>query len=122
MASTSSNVEGNSSIEVDVRFMLTQCECGELADVKITKSNKNNNRGRMYYTCKRQRCGSFLGWCKIASIHGYTSNTNATVEQFRLASRDGVGGEVNAKLEFMPWKFLFILAFILFTLVSTKVM
>ncbi|ONK64340.1 uncharacterized protein A4U43_C07F24680 [Asparagus officinalis] len=63
-----STVEGNSCVEVDIRFILKQCDCGELADVKITKSNKNNNRGRIYYSCKRQKCGSFLGWCKISSI------------------------------------------------------
>lgn len=51
---SSSTVDVNSTIEVDVRFMLKQCDFGELADVKITKSNKNNNCGRIYYLCKRQ--------------------------------------------------------------------
>ncbi|ONK75519.1 uncharacterized protein A4U43_C03F17740 [Asparagus officinalis] len=41
---SSSTVESNSCVEVDIRFILKQCECGEIADVKITKSNKNNNR------------------------------------------------------------------------------
>ncbi|KAM7524540.1 hypothetical protein LguiA_014442 [Lonicera macranthoides] len=58
---SSSTAEGNSNMEVDIRFMLKQCECGELAEVKITKSNKNNNRGRIYYSCKQRRCGTFLG-------------------------------------------------------------
>ncbi|KAM7502229.1 hypothetical protein LguiB_001133 [Lonicera macranthoides] len=53
-------MEVNSTIEVDVRFILKQCDCGELTNVKITKSNKNNNRGRIYYLCKRQR-SHFLG-------------------------------------------------------------
>ncbi|KAM7480481.1 hypothetical protein LguiA_028694 [Lonicera macranthoides] len=80
MAYSSSTVEGNSINEVDVRFVLKQCECGEVVDVKITKLNKNNNRGRMYYSCKRQRCGTFLGWCKISLIQVVLS-TVGTLEK-----------------------------------------
>ncbi|KAM7504734.1 hypothetical protein LguiB_003638 [Lonicera macranthoides] len=96
MASSSKNpVEGNSSMDVDIRFMLKQCECGEIADVKITKSNKNNNRGRIYYSCKRQRCGSFLGWCKVSS---FGEATNVIVPQEECStSRNLVVGELNTK-------------------------
>ena len=71
---SSLTVEGNTSIEIDIRFVIKDCLCGELADVKITHSNKNRNRGRMYYTCKMRKCGTFLGWCKIASIQQSLNN------------------------------------------------
>lgn len=58
---SSSTVEGNSSIEVYIIFILKQCECGEVADVKITKSNKNNNHGRIYTTSAK---GKYSHWCK----------------------------------------------------------
>ena len=96
----SSSMEVNSAIEVNVRFMLTQCDCGELADVKITKSNKNNNSGRIYYSCKRQRCNTFLGWCKISSIQ-QALNTIAVAEAF-CTSYDFVVGEVKSNHQMVP--------------------
>ncbi|KAM7513052.1 hypothetical protein LguiB_011927 [Lonicera macranthoides] len=91
----STTAGGDSSMEVDIRFMLKQCECGELADVKITKSNKNNNCGKIYCSCKRQMCGTFLGWCKISSIK-QASNIIAPPEECSTL-RNFVVGEVNTK-------------------------
>lgn len=115
---SSSIVDDNSTVDVDVRFLLKQCECGEIADVKITKSNKNNNRGRIYYSCKRQICGTFLGWCKISSIQR-PSNNIAVLEECST-SRASVVGEVHYKREIMPWKLLIILSFILSTFLAIK--
>ena len=38
------------------------CQCGDIADVRLTKSNENNNRGKLYFVCANGRCG-FRGWC-----------------------------------------------------------
>lgn len=115
---SSSTVEGNSNTVMDIRFMLRQCKYRELADVKIMKSNKNNNRGRIYYMCKRQRCGSFLGWYKV-SLMQYASNTICPQFEQSSISRDSVVGEVNAKRE-VPWKFLIAISFIFSTFLVIK--
>ncbi|ONK57678.1 uncharacterized protein A4U43_C09F2950 [Asparagus officinalis] len=109
---SSSTVEGNSCVEVDIRFILKQCDCGELADMKITKSNKNNNRGRIYYSCKRQKCGSFLGWCKISSI-----------EQIPFVIAPPEARELVVVREKVLWKWLTIIAFLLsFCLAMKEIM
>ncbi|KAM7468180.1 hypothetical protein LguiB_015742 [Lonicera macranthoides] len=121
MAYSSSTVEGNSSNEVDVRFVLKQCECGEVTDVKIAKSNKNNNRGRMYYSCKRQRCGTFLGWCNVSSIQ-VVSSTVGTLEECST-SRASIVGEPNTNNDLkVRWKFLIVLCLMLTTYFAVKVM
>ncbi|ONK62539.1 uncharacterized protein A4U43_C07F5130 [Asparagus officinalis] len=66
---SSSTVESNSCVEVDIRFILKQCECGEIADVKITKSNKNNNRD------------------EISKLHKLASNN-------KLSTDDVTGGTI----------------------------
>ena len=100
-----STVEGNTSNEIDIRFVIKECLCGELADVKITNSNKNKNRGRIYYICKRSRCGTLLGWCKIASIQ-QAPNSIATLEECSTSLESvhevNMNREVNMGLE-VPW-------------------
>ena len=120
--SSSSIVDGNTSIDMDIRFVLKKCLCGEFTDVKITHSNKNKNRGRIYYTCKSKRCGSFLGWCKIDSIE-QAPNTIATVEECNT-SENSVIREVHSNHDGVPWtwKTLTIIAFILSTCLAIKCM
>ncbi|KAM7522303.1 hypothetical protein LguiA_012205 [Lonicera macranthoides] len=116
----SSTAKGNSSMEVDIRFMLKQCECGALVNVKITKLNKNNNCGRIYYSCKRQRCRTFLGWCKIDSF-GQTTNIISTLEECNTL-RNLVVGEVNTKWEMVLWRILIIISFFLSIFCTIKAM
>jgi len=120
---SSSTVEGNKSIEIDIRFVIKECLCGELADVKITHSNKNKNRGRMYYTCKRRKCGTFLGWCKIASIQQSLNNI-ATLDECSTSLEVNMKREVNMGLEVVPWKWkiLMVVFFILSIYLAIKVM
>ncbi|KAM7461048.1 hypothetical protein LguiA_029169 [Lonicera macranthoides] len=94
---------------MDIRFILKQCECGELADVKIMNSNKDDNRGRIYYSCTRQKCGSFLGWCKISSIEK-VSNIIAPPEEHDLV----------VAREKVMLKWLTIIAFLLSTCLALK--
>ncbi|KAM7471460.1 hypothetical protein LguiA_009643 [Lonicera macranthoides] len=120
MASSSKNpVEGNSSMDVDIRFMLKQCKCGEIADVKITKSNKNNNRGRIYYSCKRQRCGNFLGWCKVSSF-GEAANVIVPQEECST-SWNLVVGKLNTKWKILSWRdILIIISFFISVFLAIK--
>lgn len=111
--SSSSNVDGNTSIDTDIGFVLKECLYKEFVDVKITHSNKNKNLGRIYYTCKSQMCCSFLGWCKIASIQ-QSPNTIATQEEC-ITSLESVVREADTKREVVPWRTLIVISFILST-------
>ena len=108
-------MEGNASIDIDIRFVIKECLCGELADVKITHSNKNKNRGRMYYTCKRRKCGTLLGWCKIASIQQSLNNI-ATLDECSTSF------DTHMKREVVPWKILMVLFISLSIYLAIKVM
>ena len=59
-----SSTTADSFDESEYIFMVQNkiCQCEDIVDVRITKSNENNNCGKLYYVCANGLC-SFRGWC-----------------------------------------------------------
>ncbi|XP_077223260.1 uncharacterized protein LOC143856888 isoform X2 [Tasmannia lanceolata] len=57
-----------SSTESDGSSTVVNCECQKKACIRITKSDKNGNRGRPYYTCGFVELGikkcEYFRWCQ----------------------------------------------------------
>ncbi|KAM7529098.1 hypothetical protein LguiB_032508 [Lonicera macranthoides] len=72
-------------------------------------------------SCKRQRCGTFLGWCKISSIQ-VESSTVGTLEECSTSCASIVG-ELNTNHDLkVRWKFLIVLSLMLTIYFVVKVM
>ena len=53
--------------------MNVNCCCGKRAGVRISESASNPNK--LYYYCRDNKCGSFLGWCIPTNVNSPTSNS-----------------------------------------------
>ncbi|KAG8661007.1 hypothetical protein MANES_02G221260v8 [Manihot esculenta] len=54
-------------------YMNVNCFCGKRVGVRISKSASNLNK--LYFYCRDNKCGSFLGWCITTNVNSPTSNS-----------------------------------------------
>ena len=72
MAGGSSNNDG-----WEGRYLNKSCRCGKRAGIRISESEENKNK--LFYYCKDNKCGTFLGWC-IPAASFATSHSNCSVD------------------------------------------
>ncbi|CAL5337773.1 unnamed protein product [Camellia sinensis] len=46
-----------------LKYRNKTCFCGQKAAIKVTQSERNNNKGKLYYACTKRKC-KFWDWCK----------------------------------------------------------
>ncbi|CAL5391742.1 unnamed protein product [Camellia sinensis] len=46
-----------------LKYRRKTCLCGQKASIKVTQSERNKNKGKLYYACAEGKC-KFWDWCK----------------------------------------------------------
>ena len=80
---------GSSNDGWEGRYLNKNCKCGKRAGIRISETDENKNK--LFYFCKDNKYGSFLGWCIPVSSFA-TSHSNGSVDS-RLRYKDRIKAE-----------------------------
>ncbi|KAL7220572.1 hypothetical protein ACSBR2_013452 [Camellia fascicularis] len=87
-----SDIASSSNGSNILKYRNKTCFCGQKAAIKVTQSERNNNKGKLYYACAKRKC-KFWDWCKPVN------STNESIDTVQRPLSQGNFKDVHTRLQ-----------------------